>query len=105
MYGEFELPALDSKSVPSRNRQDAVSFIRPHDIEVLAERNGAPSIEVVVRHVNAAGGLARLEMQIKDTGETLDVEIPRSLHGELNLKQGDRAFVKIREARTFLLAR
>jgi sulfate transport system ATP-binding protein len=78
-----------------------LTFVRPHDVEVLNSRNGAPSREAIVEYIHAAGAVARMDLRLKDTGELLEVEMPRSRHAELALKAGDCAFIKFRAVREY----
>jgi sulfate transport system ATP-binding protein len=80
---------------------EGLTFVRPHDVEVLNQRNGAPSREAIVEYIHAAGAVARMDLRLKDTGELLEVEMPRSHHAELALKAGDSAFVKFRAVREY----
>jgi ABC-type sulfate/molybdate transport systems ATPase subunit len=75
--------------------------VRPHDIEVMSRRNGAPSLDAVVEFVHTAGAVAKIELRLEESGQILEAEVPRSRQTELALKPGDRAFVKFREVRTF----
>ncbi|MBV8895614.1 MAG: sulfate ABC transporter ATP-binding protein [Acidobacteriaceae bacterium] len=78
-----------------------VTFVRPHDVEVLRQRNGSPVLEATVEHTNTAGSVARLDLRLRGSGERLEVELPRARHSELDLKPGDEAFVKFHKVRTF----
>ena len=78
-----------------------VSFVRPHDVEIMNERNGAPVREAVLKHVNAAGAIARLELRLRETDEVIEVELPRARFAELALKVGDDAYVRFSKVRTF----
>jgi sulfate transport system ATP-binding protein len=78
-----------------------LEFVRPQDVEVMGQRNGAPSREAIVEYINAAGATAKMDLRLQDSGELLEVEMPRARHDELALKTGDHAFVKFRAAREY----
>ena len=90
-----------SQTAGGATNGSGVTFVRPHDVEVLRQRNGSPVHAVIVEHSNAAGSVARLDLRLRDTGEKLEVELPRARHAELDLKTGDEAFVKFTKVRTF----
>ena len=71
----------------------AVAYVR--------QRNGSPVIEVKVRHIQAAGPTARLELERADNGDGLEAELPRSEHEALALSVGDTAFATLKHARIF----
>jgi len=79
----------------------AVAYVRPHNVQLTRHKNGVPSIEVKVRHIHAAGPVARVELERIDTGEELEAELPRREERELALSVGDTAFASLREARVF----
>jgi sulfate transport system ATP-binding protein len=89
------------RSICARGRSAAVAYVRPHNIHLTRQKNGVPSIEVIVRHIHAAGPIARVELERTDTGEELEAELPRREERELALSVGDTAFASLREARVF----
>ena len=82
-------------------QEKEVMFVRPHDVEVLRQRNGTSALQATVEHANAAGSVARLDLRLRETGELLEVELPRARYAELNLKPGDEAFVRFSKVRNF----
>jgi len=82
-------------------RSMAVAYVRPHNIHLARHKNGVPTIEVRVRHIHAAGPVARVELERVDNGEELEAELPRREERELALSVGDTAFASLREARVF----
>jgi sulfate transport system ATP-binding protein len=93
--------ASASPSTKSRAPSSEVTFVRPHDVEVLRQRNGSQAIEAIVEHTNAAGSVARLDLRLRESGELLEVELPRDRHTALDLKPGDEAYVKFNKIRIF----
>ncbi len=82
-------------------RSSAVAYVRPHNIHLTRLKNGVPSIEVKVRHIHAAGPVARVELERLDNGEGLEAELPRREERDLALNVGDTAFASLRDARVF----
>ncbi|MDB6149739.1 MAG: sulfate transporter, ATPase subunit [Chthoniobacter sp.] len=77
------------------------AYVRPHHVDLFRVRNGTPVIPVRVKHVNAAGAVARLELIRTDNGEAFSAEIPREQHAELGLVAGDEAFAKVNRVKIF----
>ncbi len=92
---------LDGTAPAAPGSRVSVAFVRPHEVEVLAQRNGAPAFEVRVEYVHAAGATAKLDLRLQASGELIEVELPRAREVELGLKEGDTAFVKFRAVRQF----
>jgi sulfate/thiosulfate transport system ATP-binding protein len=80
----------------------AVAYVRPHEIELERDRNGEAVIEAIVRYVHAVGPTARLELERNDNGERIDAELTRERYRELELKAGERVYVKPRDMRIFV---
>ena len=80
---------------------DGQVYVRPHDIEVLQHSPDAPGIPAVLRYVHAAGPQARLTLEQIRSRELVEVEISRSELSSLNLKVGDLACLRLRQAHSF----
>ena len=85
----------------------ALAYVRPHDIEVHKERNGALSFEALVSYIHAIGPLVRLELQrLSDNelieSEPIQAELTQERFRELNIQQGERVFVTPRNVKVFL---
>jgi sulfate transport system ATP-binding protein len=78
-----------------------VGYARPHDLEVVRQRNGHEVIEVVVRHVLDVGPRVRLELERRDGHGTLEADLSREAHHALDLRVGEIAFVRPRAVRVY----
>ncbi len=81
--------------------QGKVGYVRPHDLDIERHRNGAPTVEAVVRHVSAVGPVVRIDLERTDTGDTLAAELSRERFGELNLSAGESVHVKPRRMQVY----
>jgi sulfate transport system ATP-binding protein len=75
------------------------SYVRPHDIELRAEPNGATSGARVERLVHL-GFEVRVELERED-GAHLSAQVTRDLADELGLEPGGRVFVRPTNERVF----
>jgi len=75
------------------------SWVRPHDLEVVAEENGATREGQVLRIVHL-GFEVRCELMGAD-GEPFSVQLTRDDADELELEPGQIVFVRPRRSRTF----
>jgi sulfate transport system ATP-binding protein len=80
------------------NRLDD-AWIRPHDVELRLEPNGSTREAQVVRVVRL-GFEIRVELE-RDDGQRLHAQLTRDEADELELRQGDIVFVRMRRSRTF----
>ena len=93
---------LDAPEHAAAHHAPAVGYARPHDLEILRQKNGGLSIEAVVRHVQAVGPVVRLELLRQDNGELMEAELTKERFGELALASGERVHVKPRQLRVFV---
>lgn len=86
---------------------DAVSYVRPHEIQVLA-RAEEGSLPVSLVHTLTVGPNTRLEFKRADGQGEIDVELPRSEYAALRdsgiLQAGATVHLKPRRIRRFLAA-
>lgn len=68
-------------------------LVRPHDIEVLRNRNGHEAFEGVVQRVIGLGFHSRIEVVLADGGESI-VQLTRAHARQLELKVGDTVFLR-----------
>jgi sulfate transport system ATP-binding protein len=83
-------------------RPAQLAYVRPHDVDISRdepEDDGA--IAAVVEHVGFAGAVVNVSLRRVDDGQTVEAELTRDRHRELGLKQDDRVYVRMRNARVF----
>ena len=68
------------------------SFIRPHDVELLHEPNGATQ-EAMVERVVHLGFEVRIEL-VRDDGERLSAQLTREQEEQLELERGQIVYVR-----------
>ena len=78
--GDTEIRLGDTRR--GRRRDDAATVcFRPHDVKVSASPIGAGTIAAIVRHVNAAGSVVRLDLQRRDDGSRFEAQLRVSSGG------------------------
>jgi len=75
--------------------------VRPHELDVARAAEGEGGIWAVVRHVNAAGAVIKLEMEAAD-GAALRVDMSPERHEALAPRVGEQLYVQPRRLRLFL---
>jgi sulfate transport system ATP-binding protein len=85
--------------VGTANRLDD-AWVRPHDVELRLEPNGSGMREAQVVRIVRLGFETRVELE-RDDGERLHAQLARDEADELELRQGDIVFVRVRRSRTF----
>jgi sulfate/thiosulfate transport system ATP-binding protein len=92
---------LDAPEWANARDQDAVAYVRTYDVELAPYRSGASSLEATVRHVRAFGPVVRLELDLVESGRTIEAHIPRARLGGLDLAKGQQVFVSPTNVRVF----
>jgi sulfate/thiosulfate transport system ATP-binding protein len=92
---------LDAPEWANARDQDAVAYVRTYDVELAPSRSGASSLEAIVRHVRAFGPVVRLELDLVESGRTIEAHIPRARLGGLDLAKGQQVFVSPTNVRVF----
>ncbi|MBV9848683.1 MAG: sulfate ABC transporter ATP-binding protein [Armatimonadetes bacterium] len=102
--GQSQLGPLAGPAPEQGGVQDApvIGYARPHELDIARSRNGAATVEAIVRHIYAAGPLVRLDLERRDNGGTIAAELTRERYADLKLKVGEEVHVKPRNMRVFL---
>jgi sulfate transport system ATP-binding protein len=79
----------------------ATAYVRPHDIEI-ASKPGIDTVEATLNHAIRIGPVVRLELERKDDGTVVEVELSRERYDHLNVETGKVVYFKPRRARVFL---
>src|SRR5690606_19952218 len=80
---------------------EAVGYVRPHEIEILRERDGRPAVAARVVAIHSEGPVARIELERAGGGETIEAALPRDHFDELGLRLHERVFAVPHRLRIF----
>jgi sulfate transport system ATP-binding protein len=86
----------DSKS------RTAMAFVRSHELEILRTKNGRPSLEAKVTHINPARPVVKVRVYSEAFGVLLNVDLSWDRFNELGLSAGDVVYVSPRQMRVFV---
>jgi sulfate transport system ATP-binding protein len=87
---------------PSDESRAATAFVRSHELEILRTRNGRPSLEAKVTHINPARPVIKVRVYSEAFGVVLTVDVSWERYAELNLQVGDTVYVSPRQLRVFV---
>jgi sulfate transport system ATP-binding protein len=80
----------------------ATAFIRAHELEILKAKNGRPSLQGRVTHVNPARPVVKVRVYSEAFGVVLNVDVGWERYAELGLQVGDVVHVSPRQVRLFV---
>jgi sulfate transport system ATP-binding protein len=77
-----------------------LTYVRPHDVEILRESNGT-TFPARVEYVTFAGPIVNVTLRRADDTATIEAALTRDRYKELNLRPEESVFVRFKNARTF----
>ena len=87
---------------PHDESRAATAFIRWQELEIVRKRNGRPSLEVKVTHVNPARPVVKVRVYSETFGVVLTVDVSWERYAELQPAVGDTVYVSPRQLRVFV---
>jgi sulfate/thiosulfate transport system ATP-binding protein len=76
-------------------------YVRPHEVDIVTDPNGSGRLAARVTHVNPAGAVTRVQVQVPDLDAEISIELSKDRSAELKLKKGDEVYVAPRKVRVF----
>ena len=92
---------VDRPDAPGSEGQSADLFVRPHDLEIHARRNGDSALPARIVRIHSAGPLVRIELS-GESAEPIYVAMPHDRFGEEGLAVGAEVFVTPRNSHVFV---
>ncbi len=82
--------------------ENAVSYVRSHDIEIERSRQDSTALKAEVKHIQKLGPAVRVTLAIAGNGEFIEAELTRGVFQNLRLQQGEQVYVRPRQVRVFV---
>ena len=98
LHGAWAEVGRDPSEEQAHDRNQAMAFVRPHDIDI-EHTPIAGSIEATVQDVHAIGPLVRVELA--HASELVEVELTRERANILSLARGQAVWLKPRQVKVF----
>ncbi len=99
LLGNLEVAYPD---YPYEESRAATAFIRSHELEILRTKNGRPSLEAKVTHINPARPVVKVRVYSEAFGVVLTVDVGWERYAGLRLAVGDTVYVSPRQLRVFV---
>ncbi|AIE59978.1 sulfate/molybdate ABC transporter ATP-binding protein [Bacillus methanolicus] len=98
-HGKFQ---IDAPEFSETENKAAVGYVRPHDISIEKEASSKDGVSATIKHIHIVGPIVHLELKRNDTEEFLEAELTKDLYKNLQLKTGEKVFVKPKQLRVFI---
>jgi sulfate transport system ATP-binding protein len=82
--------------------ENAVAYVRSHDIEIERSQVDATALKATVKHIQKLGPAVRITLVIDGNGEFVEAELTRDVFQTLGLKPGESVYVRPRQVRVFV---
>ena len=92
-------PVVIDHPSPTNGTAKAEGYARPHELDVTRDETGG-GLWAILRHASPSGALVKVDLMDTD-GRLLHAEIGREQFDDLNVKQGERVYVRPRRLRVF----
>lgn len=83
-----------------RQGEEAVAYVRPHDLDLSHVADGALT-QGKVEHIHAVGPIVRVELR-QANGETIEAAVTKERYRELGVLPGEQIYVRPRKLSVFL---
>jgi sulfate transport system ATP-binding protein len=93
---------VDWPEYPHSELRPASAYIRPHELEIHRESNGAAHWTARVVHSHLAGGVMRVQLVTVPDGNSIQVDVSHSIVEGLDLRPGQTVYLAPRRVRVFL---
>ena len=87
---------------PHDESRAATAFVRSHELEIVRTKNGRPSVEAKVTHVNPARPVVKVRVYSEAFGVVLSIDVSWERYAGLKLAVGDTVHVAPRQVRVFV---
>ncbi|MEF9386418.1 sulfate ABC transporter ATP-binding protein [Ralstonia solanacearum species complex bacterium KE056] len=87
--------------VDASRADQAVAFVRPHEIDLERYAPGAEGIPVTLRRALTLGAVAQLELERTDSDDIIEVSLPIERFRAQGLREGETLVVRPRAIRVF----
>ena len=94
---------LPAPEMAQAQHQQAVAYVRPHEIDLARDDGQGQGIPVRLNHAYLAGPSAYLELERRDIQAIIEAQVPERLYRELDLKEGESLLARPRRARVFAI--
>ncbi|HIJ88806.1 MAG TPA: sulfate ABC transporter ATP-binding protein [Desulfuromonadales bacterium] len=82
--------------------EDAVSYVRSHDIEIDRKQQDSTSLRAEITNIQKLGPTVRVTLAIAGNSKCVEAELTRDLFQNLGLQSGEAVFVRPRQVRVFV---
>jgi sulfate transport system ATP-binding protein len=99
--GNFNLFHGRHDGAPRGPGEPPMTFVRPHDIEILRDNADGSAIAAKVTHIGFAGAAVNVELLRLDDHQQVDAALTTQTYRDLALKLDEQVFIRLRNPHSF----
>lgn len=89
-------------NAPDSEEGVSTGYVRAHNFIIERESSGKDSIASIIDHIHTIGPIVRIEVIRQDTNEPLEIELTKEHYMNLEIRKGERVFVRPKELKVFV---
>ena len=90
------------ESSQQESNENAVAYVRTHDIEIERSRQDSTALRAEIKHIQKLGPSVRITLAVEGNGEFIEAELTRDVFQTLGLQHGELVYVRPRQVRVFI---
>ncbi|KGR84945.1 sulfate/molybdate ABC transporter ATP-binding protein [Lysinibacillus odysseyi] len=81
---------------------EAVGYVRPHDIVLEKERSAVDTVAATITHIHLVGPNVQVELRRQDEEEYLEAALSKEQFLHLSVQKGDTVYVRPKQLKVFI---
>ncbi len=82
--------------------ENAVSYVRSHDIDIERSPQDSTALKSEIKHIQKLGPSVRVTLAVEGNGDFIEAELTRDVFQNLGLRHGEQVYVRPRQVRVFV---
>lgn len=82
--------------------EEAVGYVRPHDIILEKEKSAADTVAAIITHIHVVGPNVQIELKRQDEEEFLEAALSKEQFRVLSVQKGDTVYVRPKQLKVFI---
>lgn len=101
-HGRLEDGKWRNGQAAGTNHQEALAYVRPHDVLIEREKPAADAVQAKVVHVHTVGRTVHIELKQVEEDRFLEAELTKERYLELGIQTGEIYFIRPNQLKVFV---
>ncbi len=102
--GKVKIGDIELETPEYEDKKDgkALSYARPHNIEIIKDGGREGFIKAKVLFVRAVGSIVNVELKSEESEEYLEAELSKEVYTQLKIQIGEEVYIRPKEIKVFI---